>query len=91
MSPYMRLYHKLIDAFSLTQCIVLRYFSGTCITISGSVTFFISVVVHAMLSYIYLPCKGPCVADPLSPNKREVLKTPYIQIWSRCGYISTPH
>ena len=26
------------------------------------------------------------VAVPLSPlNKREVLKTPYIQIWCRCG------
>ena len=29
------------------------------------------------------------VAVLLSPlNKREVLKTPYIQIWCRCGYIS---
>ena len=31
------------------------------------------------------------VAVPLAPlNKREVLKTPYIQIWCRCGYISAP-
>ena len=31
------------------------------------------------------------VAVPLSPlNKREVLKTPYIQIWCRCGYESAP-
>ena len=31
------------------------------------------------------------VAVPLSPmNKREVLKTPYIQIWCHCGYISAP-
>ena len=28
------------------------------------------------------------MAVPLSPlNKREVLKTPYIQIWCRCSYI----
>ena len=32
------------------------------------------------------------VAVPLSPlDKREVLKTPYIQIWCHCGYISAPH
>ena len=32
------------------------------------------------------------VAVPLSPlNKREVLKTPYIQIWCRGGYVSAPH
>ena len=31
------------------------------------------------------------VAVPLSPlNKREIMKTPYIQIWCRCGYISAP-
>ena len=35
---------------------------------------------------------GTIVAVPLSPfNKREVLKTPYIQIWCRCGYLSAPH
>ena len=32
------------------------------------------------------------VAVPLSLlNKREVLKTPYIQIWCRCGHIGAPH
>ena len=35
-------------------------------------------------------CGG--LAVPLSPlNKQEVLKTPYIQIWCHCGYISNPH
>ena len=32
-----------------------------------------------------------CGSSAVSANKREVLKTPYIQIWCRCGYMSAPH
>ena len=43
-------------------------------------------------THVYIIHLQTCVAVPLSPlNKREVLKTPYIQIWCRCGYISAPH
>ena len=45
-----------------------------------------------ILLQLNLSSRGTSVAVPLSPlSKREVLKTPYIQIWCSCGYISTPH